>query len=51
MEEVKLDDVDGRGSVRLVEWPNPGNQYTAKIRIQDDKSGASNYRFKLNWKR
>ena len=51
MEEVKLEDVDGRGSVRLLEWPNAGNQYTAKIRIQDEKAGAANYKFKLVWKR
>lgn len=51
MEEVKLEDVDGRGSVRLLEWPNQGNQYTAKVRIQDEKPGASLYRFKLAWKR
>jgi hypothetical protein len=50
MEEVKLEDVDGRGSVRLLEWPNQGNQYTAKVRIQDEKPGASPYRFKLVWK-
>jgi hypothetical protein len=50
MEEVKLEDIDGRGSVRLIEWPNQGNQYTAKIRVQDDRSGASMYRFKLKWK-
>jgi hypothetical protein len=51
MQEVKLEDIDGRGSVRLLEWPNQGNRYTAKIRIQDEKSGASSYRFKLVWKR
>jgi hypothetical protein len=51
MEEVKLEDIDGRGAVRLLEWPNQGNQFTAKIRIQDDKPGASSYRFKLVWKR
>lgn len=51
MEEVKLEDVDGRGAVRLLEWPNQGNQYTAKVRIMDDKPGASVYRFKLVWRR
>jgi hypothetical protein len=51
MEEVKLEDVDGRGSVRLLEWPNPGNQFTAKVRIQDERAGAANYRFRLVWRR
>lgn len=51
LDEVKLEDVEGRGSVRLLEWPNSGNRFTAKIRIQDDKPGASSYRFKLLWKR
>jgi hypothetical protein len=51
LEDVKLEVVEGRGSVRLLEWPNDGNRYTAKIRIQDDKAGAGTYRFKLAWKR
>ncbi len=51
MEDVKLDDVEGRGSVRLLEWPNAGNQFTAKIRIIDDKPGAAVYKFRLGWKR
>jgi len=51
MDEVKLEDIEGRGSVRLLEWPNTGNQYTAKVRIQDEKGGAAPYRFKLVWKR
>ncbi len=51
LDDMKLDDVEGRGSLRLLEWPNAGNQFTAKIRIQDDKAGAGIYRFKLGWKR
>jgi len=51
MEEVRLEDIEGRGSVRLLEWPNAGNQFTAKVRIQDDKGGASTYKFKLVWRR
>ncbi len=51
MEEVRLENVDGRGSVRLLEWPNTGNGFTAKVRIQDDKGGAGLYHFKLQWKR
>ncbi|MBI3696044.1 MAG: hypothetical protein HY238_14535 [Acidobacteria bacterium] len=51
LNDVKLDDIEGRGTVRLLEWPNAGNQFTAKIRIVDDKPGASNYRFRLSLKR
>ena len=51
MQDVKLESVEGRGAVRLLEWPNEGNQFTAKIRIQDDKAGAASYRFKLVWRR
>ncbi len=51
LDDVKLDDIDGRGSARLLEWPNAGNQFTTKIRIVDDKPGAANYRFRLSWKR
>jgi len=51
LEEVKLEGIDGRGAVRLIEWPNAGNRYTAKVRIQDEKSGAAMYRFKLVWRR
>ena len=51
LDEVKLEDVEGRGSVRLLEWPNGGNRFTAKIRMQDEKPGASSYRFRMVWKR
>lgn len=51
LDEVKLEDVEGRGAVRLLEWPNAGNYFTAKIRIQDEKPGASSYKFRLQWKR
>ena len=51
LDEVKLEDIEGRGSVRLLEWPNTGNNFTAKIRIVDDKPGAANYKFRLLWKR
>lgn len=41
--------MEGRGSAQLVEEPNAQNGYVAIIRIQDRQSGASEYRFRVDW--
>jgi hypothetical protein len=46
---VSLDDVQGRGETHLIEQPNPGNGYTARVRIRDQRSGAGDYAFSLYW--
>src|SRR5215467_7002748 len=44
-----MEKVAGRGTVTLVETPNSGNQFTAVVRINDDKAGADIYRVQLSW--
>jgi hypothetical protein len=41
--------MEGRGAAQLVEEPNPQNGYVAVIRIEDRQSGASEYRFRIDW--
>ena len=47
--EVELRGVQGRGKVRLMEQPSSRNDYTAVIRIEDDKGGDGEYEFELVW--
>jgi hypothetical protein len=46
---VRLDDVQGRGDVRIMEQPSENNGYTTKIRVRDSQSGAGDYAFSLFW--
>jgi hypothetical protein len=46
---VGLNILDGRGSVRIVEQPNRGNNYAVIIEIEDPKGGADNYEFEIYW--
>ena len=39
----------GRGTVRVVQQPNPYNNFTAVVRIHDPQPGAAHYRFRLEW--
>lgn len=48
---VSLKKRDGRGDVELIQSPDAQNDYTAIVRIRDDKSGADNYEFELRWRR
>jgi hypothetical protein len=48
---VSLHKIDGRGDVELVQEPNSSNDYTAVVKIEDDKSGADTYQFELRWRR
>jgi len=49
--QVAVEKMDGRGEVDLMEAPTPGNDYTAIVRIEDDKGGADNYVFELRWRK
>jgi hypothetical protein len=48
---MTLENVDGRGEVRLVEQPAESNGYTARVRIRDPQGGAGDYSFALTWAR
>ncbi len=41
--------IDGRGDVRLVQEPRPGNNYTAIVAIRDKRGGGEGYSFELSW--
>ena len=47
--EVELEKIEGRGRVRLMEQPSARNEYTAVVRIEDDKGGDDDYEFELAW--
>jgi len=49
--DVRLEDSDGRGEVRLIEQPRQRNNYTARISIRDPQAGAGEYSFTLVWNR
>jgi hypothetical protein len=49
--EVRLDQTDGRGEIRLMEQPSERNQYTARVLIRDPQNGSSDYSFTLVWPR
>ncbi len=49
--EVRLEALDGRGEVRLIEQPRESNHYTARVSIRDSGPGASDYAFTLVWNR
>lgn len=49
--EVRLEDPEGRGEVRLIEQPRQRNNYTARVSIHDPEGGAGEYSFRLVWKR
>src|SRR5712671_3956767 len=44
-----LEKIAGRGTVTLAEIPNPKNNFTAVVRIKDDKSGRDLYHVRLTW--
>ncbi|HUF04627.1 MAG TPA: hypothetical protein VMM38_10690 [Aridibacter sp.] len=46
---VRLKVLDGRGSVRLISEPDPGNNYSAVVEISDPQSGSDFYTFELEW--
>jgi hypothetical protein len=47
--DIKLDQAQGRGQIRLVEQPRQRNRYTARVSIRDPQSGAGEYSFTLVW--
>jgi len=46
---VSLNVIAGRGSVRIVEQPGRGNNYTLIVEIEDASSGDGIYEFELFW--
>ena len=48
---VGVKKTEGRGSVSVIQQPNPGNDYSAVIRIYDDDGGAREYSLEIFWYR
>ncbi len=49
--EVRLNTVEGRGEIRLIEQPREDNNFTTVVRIEDRDRGTSNYAFELRWEK
>jgi hypothetical protein len=49
--DVRLEDPEGRGEIRLIEQPRQRNNYTARVSIRDPQPGAGQYGFTLSWNR
>ena len=47
--EIELTTLEARGTVRLMEQPSERNDFTAVVRIEDDRGGAGDYEFELVW--
>lgn len=47
--QLGLDVFNGRGRVRLVEYPRSNNDFTAVVRIDDTSGGRDVYGFELQW--
>jgi hypothetical protein len=49
--DVRLQDPQGRGDIRLIEQPRQSNNYTARVSIGDPLAGSGQYSFTLLWNR
>ena len=50
-EDVRFRGIDGRGDVRLLEDGSGRNRGAAVVRIRDNKAGAEEYHYRLEWGR
>src|SRR5256885_9762519 len=46
---VRVQQVDGRGDVAVIQQPNSRNNYTAIVRVRDRSGGADRYRVSASW--
>jgi hypothetical protein len=49
--DVRLEQAEGRGEIRLVEQPRENNHFTARVSIRDPQDGSGEYSFLLTWNR
>jgi hypothetical protein len=47
---VGINKQEGRGTARVFQQPNPANDFTAIIEIEDPGRGAKEYQFEIFWK-
>jgi hypothetical protein len=48
-QDIRVSVREGRGNVRVVQQPGPGNNYTAAIEIDDRQGGSDFYSVELYW--
>jgi hypothetical protein len=48
---TRIENVEGRGRVEIMEQPSRANGFRAKVRVVDSASGSSFHRFSLSWDR
>jgi hypothetical protein len=46
---VNVEKLRGRGDVTVVEQPSSRNNFTAVIRIRDNRGGADDYEIEVYW--
>jgi len=51
LRSLRVEKKEGRGSVLLLEGPSATNGFTARLRIDDPKSGPDRYHVALEWQR
>jgi len=46
---VRLENVDGPGTVEVIQQPEQSNNFTAIVRVTNSQSSRAEFRFKLIW--
>jgi hypothetical protein len=46
---VRLENVEGPGTVEIVQQPEQTNDYTARVRITNSEPSRAEFRFTLRW--
>jgi hypothetical protein len=46
---VRLENVEGPGTVEIVQQPEQANDYTARVRITNSEPNRAEFRFTLRW--
>lgn len=46
---VRVNKINGRGDVRVIQQPNYNNNFTAIVEIYDNRGGARNYEVEIYW--
>ena len=46
---VRLENVEGPGTVEIVQQPEQANDYTARVRITNSEPSRAEFRFTLRW--
>ena len=47
--DLNVRQVNGRGNVRIVEYPSARNNYTAVVQVEDRDSGSDFYNLEIDW--